>query len=50
MEKIHLLKSSNDIYGYKLNDFYRSIFEKNKAEFIKVCGDGVVESQNCLLF
>lgn len=45
-----LIKSSNDIYGYKLNDFYRSIFEKNKAEFIKVCGDGVVESQKLSAF
>lgn len=31
--------------GYKINDFYKSIFDKKKAEFIKVCGDEVIESQ-----
>ncbi len=45
-----LIKSSNDLYGYRLNDFYRAIFEKKKAEFIKVCGDGVVESQKLSAF
>ncbi|WP_158999286.1 hypothetical protein [Pigmentibacter ruber] len=31
--------------GYKLNDFYKSIFDKSKAEFIKVCGDEIIDSQ-----
>ncbi len=31
--------------GYQINNFYKSIFDKKKAEFIKVCGDEIIESQ-----
>lgn len=31
--------------GFRIHDFYTSIFTKNRAEFIKVCGDEIIESQ-----
>ncbi|MGY3804051.1 hypothetical protein ACWNT8_08325 [Pigmentibacter ruber] len=40
-----LIKNNNSENGFKINKFYSSIFEKNKSEFIKICGDTVVEKQ-----
>lgn len=43
--KNRLRKTDETIPGYRINDFYKSIFDKKKSEFIKVCGDEIIESQ-----
>ncbi|WGL59327.1 hypothetical protein QEJ31_12415 [Pigmentibacter sp. JX0631] len=45
-----LIKNDNSENGFKINNFYSSIFEKNKSEFIKICGDSVVEKQKLSAF
>jgi hypothetical protein len=45
-----LKKTDSSIPGYKINDFYKSIFDKTKSEFIKVCGDEIIESQKLSAF
>lgn len=45
-----LKKTDSSIPGYKINDFYKSIFDKTKFEFIKVCGDEIIESQKLSAF
>lgn len=48
--KNRLKKSNENSYGFKIADFYKKIFDKNQAEFIKVCGDEVIESQKLSAF
>lgn len=50
ISKVHngyflLKKMDKRILGFKVNDLYKSIIDKKKSEFIKICGDEVIEKQ-----